>query len=301
MKLKQSVITMLSIVIFSMPAIASQEQHSEHEAPHTKLSDVAIKNAEITIAKAGSQEINVKQTMFGVIAPNNNNIVHVGAKYKGLVTSLPVNIGDVVKSGQTLAVVENVTTGTTFAVKSPINGEITERYTNIGEVVEQKPLFEILDPSSVWVELSAFPENIESLRENQVAFVYDLHHHKIVEGVVSYISPKMTGGHIARARVQLPNESGHWRPGMHVKADAITDVFAASLAVDNDAIQRLEDKTVVFVQEGNRFEARNVKLGRTDGQFTEVLSGLESGERYVVENSYLIKADILKQGAGHSH
>jgi len=31
-----------------------------------------------------------------------------------------------------------------------------------------------------------------------------------------------------------------------------------------------------------------------------VLSGIENGESYVVENSYLIKADILKQGAGHS-
>lgn len=301
MKLKQSAIAMLSIAIFSMSAVASQEQHSEHEAPHTNLSDVAIKNAEITTAAAGAQEINVKQTMFGVIAPNNNNIVHVGAKYNGIVTSLPVNIGDTVELGQTLAVLENITTGTAFEVKSPIDGEVTARYTNIGEVVKQKPLFEILNPSSVWAEISAFPENIESLQESQTAYVYDLHHHKTVKGVVSYISPKMTGGHIARARVQLPNESGHWRPGMHVKADAVIDTFTAELAIHNDAIQRLEDKPVVFIQEGNRFEARNVKLGRTDGEFTEVLSGLERGERYVVENSYLIKADILKQGAGHSH
>jgi cobalt-zinc-cadmium efflux system membrane fusion protein len=110
----------------------------------------------------------------------------------------------------------------------------------------------------------------------------------------------MTGGHIARARIELPNQSGHWRPGMHVKADVVTDSFNASLAINNDAVQRLDDNPVVFIKEGNRFEAREVELGRTDGEYTEVLSGIENGESYVVENSYLIKADILKQGAGHS-
>ncbi|WP_224798355.1 efflux RND transporter periplasmic adaptor subunit [Idiomarina abyssalis] len=296
-----SVITLFCIAIFSLPVLAYEEKHAEHEVSHTNLSDAAIENAKLTLATASAQNLRVKQTIFGVIAPNNNNIVHIGAKYKGIVTSLKANIGDAIKAGQTLAVVENVTTGTAFEVISPISGEVTARFTNVGEVVEQKPLFEVLDPSSVWVELSAFPENIESLAEDQTAHVYDLHHHKTVEGTISYLSPQMTGGHIARARIELPNQSGHWRPGMHVKADVVTDSFNASLAINNDAVQRLDDNPVVFVKEGNRFEAREVELGRTDGEYTEVLSGIENGESYVVENSYLIKADILKQGAGHSH
>jgi acetyl/propionyl-CoA carboxylase alpha subunit len=43
------------------------------------------------------------------------------------------------------------------------------------------------------------------------------------------------------------------------------------------------------------------RLGRSDGRFTEVLAGLQAGDRYVVENSYLIKADIEKSGASHDH
>ncbi|MDP2380154.1 MAG: heavy metal resistance protein CzcB, partial [Pseudohongiella sp.] len=39
----------------------------------------------------------------------------------------------------------------------------------------------------------------------------------------------------------------------------------------------------------------------TDGEFVEVLSGLSAGESYVVDNSYLIKADIEKSGAEHAH
>ncbi len=40
---------------------------------------------------------------------------------------------------------------------------------------------------------------------------------------------------------------------------------------------------------------------RTDGQFTEVLSGLKAGDSYVVENSFLLKADLEKSGASHDH
>ena len=36
-------------------------------------------------------------------------------------------------------------------------------------------------------------------------------------------------------------------------------------------------------------------------EVTEVLEGLNPGDRYVVENSYLLKADLEKSGASHDH
>ncbi|CAB0150131.1 Cobalt-zinc-cadmium resistance protein CzcB [Pseudidiomarina piscicola] len=295
-------IAILCAAMTLIPAGASEDDHHDNEEiPHTRLTDAAIANANLTLDTVGKRSIDVKHTLFGVIAANNDNIVHVGAKYQGVVTQLLANVGDTVKQGQTLAVIENISTGASFNVTSPLNGEVTARSTNRGEVVAQQPFFEILDVSSVWVELSAFPENIEVMKEQQTAYVYDLHHHQRVTGKVAYIAPQMTGGHIARARIEIANSAGHWRPGMHVKADVITDSFAANVAVHSDAIQRLEEQPVVFLRDGNRFEARVIKLGRTDGRYVEVLDGLKGGESYVVENSYLIKADILKQGAGHSH
>ena len=46
---------------------------------------------------------------------------------------------------------------------------------------------------------------------------------------------------------------------------------------------------------------RSLELGRSDGVYSEVLSGLKAGDSYVVDNSYLIKADIEKAGASHDH
>ncbi|MDV6315315.1 efflux RND transporter periplasmic adaptor subunit [Idiomarina sp. HP20-50] len=303
MKLLQFIIAVVFSAgcFYTHAAETSEEGHDDHAKSYTELSDQAIENADLTMGTVGSQNISVTQTIFGVIAPDNNNIANVSAKYKGLVRQLKVNIGDMVEKGEVLAVVENVSTGTEFKVVSPINGEVSERFIHVGELTGPQPMFEIINPASVWVELSAFPENVEAMQEGQTAKVYDLHHHKTVRGIVSYIAPQMTGGHIARARVELSNESGHWRPGMHVKADVVTDTFTADTAVKSEAIQTLRGKTVVFVRNGNRFESQEIQQGRTDGDYVEVISGLDSGADYVIGNSYLIKADILKQGAGHSH
>ena len=73
------------------------------------------------------------------------------------------------------------------------------------------------------------------------------------------------------------------------------------LLVENRALQGFRDWQVVFIKVGNVYEIRPLELGRSDGHFTEVLSGLNIGDTYVVENSYLLKADLEKSGASHDH
>jgi cobalt-zinc-cadmium efflux system membrane fusion protein len=57
----------------------------------------------------------------------------------------------------------------------------------------------------------------------------------------------------------------------------------------------------VFEQVDNTYEVRMLELGETQGEWAEVLGGIEAGARYVTENSYLIKADVEKSGASHDH
>ena len=111
----------------------------------------------------------------------------------------------------------------------------------------------------------------------------------------------MTGGHIARARASIDNPDGHWRPGMHIKADVQVAQQQVGLAVRSTALQTFLGMPVVFARYGNTFEVRMVELGETDGEFIEVLAGLKPGTEYVTGNSFLIKADILKDGARHDH
>ena len=55
-----------------------------------------------------------------------------------------------------------------------------------------------------------------------------------------------------------------------------------------------QDQDVVYVQQGETYHTRPIKLGRRDAERAEVLEGLKAGERVVVAQSFLIKADIEK-------
>jgi cobalt-zinc-cadmium efflux system membrane fusion protein len=88
---------------------------------------------------------------------------------------------------------------------------------------------------------------------------------------------------------------------MFVTGDLIVDTISPPVVVRRQAVQRFRDWEVVFVRYGESYEARPVKLGMGDGEWVEVVSGLRQGEDYVTENSFLIKADILKSGASHDH
>ncbi|CUA84862.1 efflux RND transporter periplasmic adaptor subunit [Pseudidiomarina woesei] len=280
---------------------ASAKWHYESFEGRTTLSDRIIERANIVVEPAGPQTLKFKERLFGVVAPITGKIAAVAPTYKGKIESVLVSVGDKVTQGQTLAKVINAASGVSYNIVSPISGEITEQFVTAGEVANQQTLFEVADLSSVWVELSAFPENIEKLQVGLGAEVSDLHRHERVQGEVIYIAPVMTGGHIARARVLIKNDLGHWRPGMHVQADVKTSQQEVPLAVKVDAIQRFRDMPVVFAQYGNTFEVRMVQLGESDGEYVEVTGGLAPNTPYVVGNSYLLKADVLKDGASHDH
>ena len=212
-----------------------------------------------------------------------------------------VQQGDQVKKGDALLKVKNVNSLQSYIVKSPGKGEITFHDVSIGNRTAYEPVIKITDLSKVWVNLSAFPENVEKMKKGQAVSVYDLHHHEKQQGEIIYVAPAMTGGHIARVRALIDNSEGHWRPGMHVKSDIIINTLSSKVAVKKSALQSFRDFTVVFAKFGDTFEMRPLELGKSDDEYVEVLAGLNPNTEYATTNSYVIKADILKSGASHDH
>jgi cobalt-zinc-cadmium efflux system membrane fusion protein len=274
--------------------------YEQHEA-RTIITQRAIERAGIKTKVAQAGIVEVTDTLFGVIAPTQHGTVDVMAPYTGLINDIFVNIGQSVNKGEALVSVTNRETLQNYIINSPISGIVTEQYLKRGELASTRALMQIVNLDTVWVELSAFPENIEKLSIGQNAKVYDLHHHLNAQGKVFFIAPMMSGGHIARARIELKNPNGHWRPGMHVNSDISIAKVKASIRIKPEAIQEFNGKSSVFIRKGNVFEVRPVKLGAKNSEWVEVLQGLSPDSEYVTLNSYVIKADILKSGASHAH
>jgi cobalt-zinc-cadmium efflux system membrane fusion protein len=281
------------------------DDHTSHQDEHheerTTISDHQIALSGIETETAQAQTLTFTDNLFGVIGIPEDNIYQIHAPYPGIVEKVHVNTGDQVKRGQTLVSLRNTETLQRYTITSPTDGEVSTRHISNGSRAVNQPLMTITDLSSVWVEMSAFPESIEKLALGQDVTVSDLHQHEQANGKVTYIAPQMTGGHIARARTTIANPDGHWRPGMHVKAHIKTSTKTVPLAVKKQALQNMQDGAVVFVQFDNTFEVRTLELGASDDDYVEVLSGLKPGAQYVTENSFILKADLLKDGASHNH
>jgi len=154
----------------------------------------------------------------------------------------------------------------------------------------------------VWVEVAVYAKDLGVVRQGQEAVVVSTDLGTEATGRINFI-----GGLVgeetrtATARLTLSNGDGRWRPGLFVKVRLVREVVTIPLAVSADAIQTFRDWQVVFVKYGDWFEARPLELGRSDGQYVEVLTGLKPGDQYAATNSFAVKAEIGKLGATHDH
>lgn len=198
--------------------------------------------------------------------------------------------------------------GGSYQLVAPLDGTIVEKHLNVGEVVSaDTEAFTISDLSTLWVDATVYPRDLGRVQVGQAARVRAESIEDPAAGTVAYVSHLMREQtRSATARVTLARPSEAWRPGLFVSVQIALAEADAAVVVADDAVQRLDGKEVVFVQEGDAFAARPVKLGRTgagEGNrvVVEVLSGVAAGERYAGKNSFVLKAELGKSEAGHDH
>lgn len=274
--------------------------HGEGEEEHgdaTKLDPESAKAAGVKTEEAGSANIRETIKLTGRTMLNQNTTAQVKARFPGIVREVKKGPGEMVASGEVLAMVESNESLQVYPVKSPIKGVILSRSTNVGDVAGDEPMFTITDTSDVWAEFHIFPRDIDRIKIGQKVLITSFEGGHTGEAPITTLLPiTETSSQTVVARVTLPNPEGLWRAGMTVRGDVVIAERQVPVAVKTAAIQRMEGKMVVFVQEGDRYETRPVRLGTGDNEWTEVLEGLKPSERYVSEKSFQIKADIGKAG-----
>lgn len=192
---------------------------------------------------------------------------------------------------------------TRYEVRAPQDGTVIEKHLSVGEAVkEDADVFVIADLSTVWAEITVYPKDLNLVKLGQKVSVKASGLDAKASGEIAYVGA-LVGEQTrsAKARVALQNPDRSWRPGLFVTVSLIQSDAQVPVAVPVDAIQTVRDWKVVFGRFGDVFEARPVELGRSDGKWVEVKSGLAAGTQYAASNSFIIKADIGKAGASHDH
>jgi cobalt-zinc-cadmium efflux system membrane fusion protein len=134
---------------------------------------------------------------------------------------------------------------------------------------------------------------LPTVKQNQKAVIKTEHNQG--EGVVSYVSSVLEENtRTALARIVLPNEDGMWRPGTFATASIYTDAADCNVIVPKDAIVSVEGKSMVFVPAEGGYKAQQVQVGRINGEYAEIVSGLEQGQPYVAKGAATLKSEMTK-------
>jgi cobalt-zinc-cadmium efflux system membrane fusion protein len=193
---------------------------------------------------------------------------------------------------------------TKYEIRAPISGTVIERHVSLGEAASaDKETFLIADPSTVWIDVTLYPRDMPLVKAGQDVSI-DVGDGSLIHGKVAFVTPHVSEEtRTAVARVINGSVGGRLKPGLFVKANIEVGEDAAAVRLPKSAIQNYEDGQVVFVKEGEKFEPRPIKLGRSNSDFVEVLSGVGVGETYVTQGSFVLKAELEKSsfGDGHNH
>jgi len=281
----------------------AHDEGEEAEADSTTIKAAMAEQSGIRSAAVQAGTIADEHEVQGLLTPVDGRVAQVMARFPGPIRTLRANVGDRVSAGQTLASIDSNLSLTTYSISAPISGVVLSRQAQVGAVAgEGTPLFEIGDLSELWVDLHIFGNDTQHITAGVPVTVT-----RMTDGVsqgttLERVLPgTATASQSTVARASVRNDDGLWRPGAAVKARIVVAMQPAAVVVPLSALQTMEGREVVFVREGDTYSARPVVLGARDAGKVEVKDGLRVGEQVVVEQSYVVKADIGKAGAAHEH
>jgi cobalt-zinc-cadmium efflux system membrane fusion protein len=268
-----------------------------------KLTAKQRENAKLVIETAGPAAIKQTLALNGIIQPNEEKTVAVLPRFGGIVRSVTKRLGDGVKKGEVVARIESNESLTQYDIQAPMDGTVIERNGTLGEfAATDKRLMAISDLSTVWVDLRVYSQDFSKLKLGQAVDIDLPGHDEPHSATISYLSPiGVTDTQSMLARAVVENDDGGFLPGLFITGHVLVSETAAAVAVKQTAVQYIEDKPVVFVEDEDGFEKREVKIGVKDDAMIEILAGVSAGDKVVVGNSFILKAELGKGEAEHVH
>lgn len=182
----------------------------------------------------------------------------------------------------------------TFTLYAPAGGVVLEKLVVQGQsVAAGATLYTIGDLSRVWIDVAVREADASALRagvaaEVQLAALPG----RAMRGRVEYLYPTLDPTtRTVRARIGVPNLDGALKPGMYA-AVRLAAPARSALVAPASAVVNTGERTMVFMDMGGgSLMPMDVQVGRTSGGYTELLSGLNRGDRVVTSAQFLLESE----------
>ena len=286
-------------------AFAHGEQIGTGEGPKgpVKLTEAQIKALGLQTASADLRPMESLLPVHGEISPLPDAQADVTLRFSGIVRAIYANLGDAVKKGSRLALVESRVVGNpppSVVVPAPIAGTVDARNIIVGQSVEpDSVLFHVSDLARMRAIGRVYEEDLGKVRVGQTAHIKALAYPgEVFSGTINYVGPALDPDtRTAEIAVGLDNAKGLLKPNLFARIDVVIAKTDAALTVPNSAVLEASGEKFVFVRQGNTFTRADVEIGAADDQYTEVTSGLVPGDKVVTVGAREVYTQWLTGGA----
>lgn len=245
----------------------------------------------LTLAEVDLRPIEKLLTLYGQLGVLPDNEAAVTVRISGRIAAVYVNVGDRVRKGQKLALLEARAVANpppTVPVPAPMEGVIDWRNAVLGQPIEpSSTLFHISRLDRMRVILQIYEEDLGEIQVGLDANVHLLAYpDEMFRGKIQFIAPTLDPDtRTGEAWVILDNGHGLLKPNLFAQADIVIGSNRAALSIPNTAILEAQDEKFVFLKLGDQYVRQDVTLGIADSEFTEVTSDLVPGDQVVVQGA----------------
>jgi membrane fusion protein, heavy metal efflux system len=196
-------------------------------------------------------------------------------------------------------------TGATHPIQAPIAGTIVRVAKGVGEqVAAGEAILELLDPSTVWIEIPIFERDLPRLGKQTRAFFTT----PAAPGK-EYTGRLVDAGAIVNRETraatmvfEVPNPDRTLRVGLQANVRLDAEERANVLMIPREAVLESEGKRFVYVLvSGEDFQRREVVVGDEYGDQVAILSGLKPDERVVTQGAYQLRQHELRPSTPGAH
>ncbi|GGA79735.1 hemolysin secretion protein D [Edaphobacter acidisoli] len=179
-------------------------------------------------------------------------------------------------------------------VLAPIGGEVVERLVSPGQVVQagQTQAFTISDLSTVWVLANVYQSDLAHVHPGDDVVVQTDAYPQSFHGKISFVSPALDPNtRTLQARIVVDNPGEKLKKDMYCTVAVTAGAMANAITVPDAAVLRDDDnQPFVYVAVGNdQFGRRDIEMGQRQNGVTEVLKGVQAGDKVVGDGSLFLQ------------
>ncbi len=188
-------------------------------------------------------------------------------------------------------------------IVAPFDGIVIENNLNVGELPPNGPALIIADTNTFTVDLEIDETDVIGLRSGlPVTLTADALPETTLTGRISSVDLLPIEGEAVptyRATITLESTLEAVRPGMSVNASVEVGELNDVLLIPARFLQTEEGETFVFVVQNNEIARQPVTIGRQVDSNTQILSGLQAGQRVVIPAEGTTGGNILTRIGGN--